>query len=90
MVSKTVTELIKNKENDASNNENVEILFERFEKPKSSERRADDKFKSTADVKRKPSKTNTADNIDMKLRNLMPKMLKTVGDIRYVINVTFF
>lgn len=73
------------------NEESVEVLFER---PKSVEetRKAlskeennrinDDKYKSTADGKNKSRRIATADNIDLKLGGLMPKMMKTVENIR--------
>lgn len=70
---------------------NVEILFQRpfaeaekeVDGPKSVERR-EDKFKSTADIaSKKPSTSQMGDNIDLKMRGLIPKMLKAVDDIRY-------
>lgn len=48
----------------------------------SDDERREDKFKTTADVKRKPSRIRTGDNIDLKLRNLVPRMVNVVGDIR--------
>lgn len=85
------------------NNKNVQVLFERS-KPvqestevasretenvvKSSER-CEDKYKTTADVKSKPSRVDTADNVDLKLGGLMPKMVKTVENIRYVVAIKY-
>lgn len=90
MVEKT-TEVYQKTKTFASTG-NVEILFERSskeasdrpeDKPDSAERR-EDKFKSTADIKRKPSRVLTSDNIDLKLRTLIPKIVKAVDNVRYV------
>lgn len=77
------------------NDKNIEILFERPKSLQGTEGSSretgksyeikEDKFKNIADVKSKSSIILTAENIDLKLGSLIPKMVKTVESIRYVI-----